>query len=986
MSSAPPLGLRTRHKLTTTLTVLALAAGSGESHAQQQEVQEVIVTGSRIARSEGAQAAPLVALPSEEFVLSGTSNVESILNTLPQLVPGLTSASGSITEGNGTASADLRGLGGNRTLVLVNGRRWLFADAQQLADLNTIPQALVKRVEVVTGGSSAVYGSDAIAGVVNFVLDDSFEGFEVSAKTGQTFRGDGEELDVNVTSGGAFAEGRGHAVFALNYFDRAGVRAGARSYSRDELAEVIGPDGQARIVPTGGNATVPQGRFSGYPTGAALNAYPGLANALQAAGLGSSGTTGFIVDDGVQRPFTQDDLFNTAPYANIVIPQRRWSASAFTNFELNDSVEAYAEGVFSNNVVDMPIAPALMSQTVQIQTNNPFVTPELRAVFAQLDAIDDQRPGGGIANDGLVSLSIARRMMEHGDRSTRTERNAFKVTTGVRGDIGDLSADLLQDLAFDASFGYGRTANTLSRSGVLSRSRFSQGVLVTADGSACLNPAGGCVPINPFGANTITPEGVDYLSVDGAGGTSVSTLKVGAASLTGTLFDLPAGPFGFVFGGEWRQSAVEFVPDEFTATGDVAGFSAAAPATAGEVTVKEFFTELRAPLLRDLPLIDTLTANGAVRYSDYDISGVGEVWTYFGGLEWGINDSISLRGQYQRAIRAPSLLELFAPVSTGITVILDPCATPRAATDARLRATCIGNGVPEALVGDPGVQTSTTLNTLIGGNDGLEPEVADTFTIGATFQPAWVPNLRITLDYFNIELEGAIGALAGGAANTVDLCFNILQDPSSAACRAISRNALTGSIGGDSGPGIDARNVNISSIEVAGIDFGIAYRWNLDWGWFTDSSSLSFAFDGSWLERYTVTPVPDLPDQENECAGTFGTICGEVKPKFKSTSRINWDQGPLGLSLRWRMIGAVEDDRIAVGGLARERSGAAELSAQHYFDVVASWDATDQFAVVAGVNNVFDREPPQSMNFGNSRFNTYDGLGSRYFVNLTARF
>jgi len=325
-------------------------------------------------------------------------------------------------------------------------------------------------------------------------------------------------------------------------------------------------------------------------------------------------------------------------------------------------------------------------------------------------------------------------------------------------------------------------------------------------------------------------------------------------------------------------------------------------------------------------------------------------------------------------------------VSTGITVILDPCATPRAATDAGLRQTCIANGVPAALVGNPGVQTSTTLNTLIGGNTGLDAEVADTFTVGATFTPAFAPNLKVTLDYYDIELEGAIGALAGGAANTIDLCFNVLQDSTSAACRAITRDPLTGSIGGDSGPGIDARNVNISSLEVAGIDIGIAYRFDFGWGLLGDASDLSIAFDGSWLERYTVTPVPDLPQQQNECAGTFGTICGEVKPRFKSTSRINWDQGPLALSLRWRYIGEVEDDRVAVGGLARERSGAPELSAQNYFDLTAAWDATEYLDVTAGVINVFNREPPQSLNFGNSRFNTYDGLGARYFVNLTARF
>lgn len=974
---------------TSLLTIAAILAFHHQALAQIDgagSVEEIVVTGSRIARADGAQAAPFVEVSAKEFTYSGTSNVEQLLNSFPQLVPGLTASSGSITEGDGSATADLRGLGAQRTLVLVNGRRWLFSDAQQIADLNTIPQALVERVEIVTGGSSAVYGSDAVSGVVNFVLKTDFEGFEASAKIGETVRGDGTELDFNILSGGNYADDRGNVVLSINYLKRNGIRAGARDFSRQGFLEVLDQSGQARLVPGGGSATVPEGRVSGFPTGAALADFPDLAGALQAAGLGGVGALGFIVDDGVPRPFqSPQDLFSIAQFDNIVIPQERWVASGFTDFDLTDRITAYAEATYSNNVVSIPIAPALLTQTIRIQTDNPLISQELRDLFAAIDAIDDTR--GGIAGDGITALNFSRRMLESGNRVTRTERNAYKFTAGLRGDIGGLSDSAFKDIGFDGYYSFARTTNALSRQGVLSRSRFNQGILLNDEGTACLDPSGGCVPFNPFGANILSGDVIDFLSVNGAGGNSTSTLQVVAISLDGTLFDLPAGPLGLAVGGEWRKASSRFIPDDFTATGDVAGFSAAAPATAGSTEVYEGFAEVRIPLLKDLPFAQDVTANAAVRFSDYDIDGVGSVWTYSAGLEWVVSPEIALRGQFQRAIRAPSLLELFAPVSTGITVILDPCATPAAAADAGIRDTCIANGVPAALVGNSAIQTSTTLGTLIGGNPDLDAETADTFTAGASYTPNFAPGLGFKLDYYNIKLDDAIAGLAGGAANTVDLCFNVLQDASSAACRAINRDPLTGSIGGN-GVGIDERNVNLSRIRASGIDIGIDYSFEVDWSLIADQSHFALSFVGSWLDRFTTTPVPDLPELKNRCAGTFGSICGEPKPEFKSTSRFSWQQGPLDLSLRWRLIGSVEDDRIVIGGRAPELVALQKISAQQYFDLTASWEIFEGLNLTSGILNLLDNAPPRTINVisGGSRLNTYDGLGARIFATLTARF
>lgn len=958
---------------------------TGESETSEQSTvtkDKIVVTASRI-RGDEAGAIPVTTINIEEFTFSGASTVENVLNTMPQLVPSLTAASGSITEGDGTTTADLRGFGAQRTLVLVNGRRWSFADAQQVADLNSVPAALIERVDLVTGGSSAVHGSDAIAGVVNFVLREDFEGLELSFKGGQDFRTDGGNLEASIVAGSNVSDGRGNVTVALNYFDRNGIKASERGFSRESLIEVMDPNtGRTVLRPGGGSSAIPAGRVFGFPTGSGLANLPGLAAALENAGLGGVSPTGFLVEDGVQRPFnTNTDRFDFTPFDNIVIPLERYNITALFHYDLSDQFTFYSEANFTNSQVSIPIAPALVSQQMLVQTDNPFVTPELQALFAELDAIDNN-PG-----DGLTAVSISRRQLENGPRITGHDRDSWKITAGVRGDLGSLSDLWLSDLAADVYYTFARTTNTLSRDGVLSRSRFNQAVLLNEDGTGCLDPSGGCVSINPFGANTLSPEAVDFLSVDGAGGDNEAELDVISGNINGNLVKLPAGWAGFAVGGEYRSASAKFVPDDFTATGDVAGFSAAAPATEGQVDVWEVFGELRVPVLADLPFAELLALHGAVRFSDYDIDAVDTVTTFFGGVDWQVTESLALRGQFQRAIRAPNLLELFAPVSNGIDTILDPCATEDAAMAGPLRDTCIATGVPSDIVGTPAVAGTNSIGTTIGGNPNLQEEEADTITLGLKWQPSFMPNLSVTVDYYDIELEDAISEFAGGAANAVSLCFNVIQNPDSPICRAINRDPTTGDIS-DSDIGVDVRNVNLSKIETSGIDFTLNYRQDLPWALIGANSALDFSLYGTYLDEFDTTPIPELPGEVNACAGSFGSICGEPLPEWKLTSRVTWRQGPLDISLRWRFLDAVNDDRVSISGVPAAEVANASVAAEHYFDLSGVWRMTDRFRIETGVLNLFDNSPPVTFNSNaaNSRLNTYDGVGAQYFVRLAASF
>lgn len=944
--------------------------------AAESEGEAIIVTGSRIARGRQSASVPIVTAQAEDLKLAGTINSEDLLNTLPQFVPATTSGSNSLASATGTGAAtlDLRGLGASRNLVLVNGRRYVFFDATQVTNINAIPAALIERVEVVTGGASAVYGSDAIAGVVNYILRDDFEGFEARGQYNLDSRGDGGAVDLNLTFGTNLGGDRGNITVSANYADRKAIGTEDRAFSRVNLADqtVNG----ARVLGFGGSTFVPNGRFTGLPTSAAdIAARPGLAAAYAAAGLTGLGANGFIPDDSGRnvRPFVRPgDDFDFLVDNFLRFPQERWGVTAIGHYDLTDNVTAFFEGAFTNNKTTLGFASSFVSATLPVEVNNPFLGTPLQDVLR----IVDQNEAGAARNNGLVNLGFNRRLSEVGPRRNFDDRDAWRVMVGLRGDI-EGGETMLSDLSWETYYSYARSKNTQLQVGNVSLSRFRQAILSGPGGAAPL--------VNPFGPN-ISQAGIDAIAVNSTN-VDITDLHVFSAVLNGNLFEMPAGPVGFSLGGEYRSSSVNFRPDPLLAAGDIAGFNPVT-ATNGSIDVWELFGEVRVPLLTDVAFARELAVNAAFRYSDYDLQQVGGVWTYQGGIDWQISSDIAFGGQYQRAIRAPNVGEAFGGNRTFPVAATDPCALASAATNTVVRDLCIATGVPAALVGNAAVQPNLQIPGVLGGNPNLNEETSDTYTAGVILTPSFVPNLRLSVDYYSIKLTGAIAPLAGGVNSILDLCYNQLRDANSVPCQAVTRNATNGTI--DTDFPVFALNENIGRIKTSGVDLQVNYR--IPTG---GSSNLDLNFAGSYVDEFTVTPVEALPANRNVCIGLFGPTCGEPKFQFKTTSRVTWSTDRLSLSVRHRWIDSVtlEDLELANrrGGTSPAASTVAvpRIEGFNYVDLSFTFDVNDRFNLWGGVNNVFDKQPPllgtrQERN--NTWPDTYDAIGTEFFVGVSANF
>ncbi|MEC3912750.1 TonB-dependent receptor [Sphingobium sp. CR2-8] len=961
--------------------------------------EAIVVTGSRIARPDLDTGAPLAVVSAEEFKLSGAVNVEQVLNTLPQVLPGTSSFSNN--PGGGVATLNLRGLGTNRNLVLVNGRRWMFFDTTQVVDLNTIPQFLIEGVDVVTGGASAVYGSDAIAGVVNFRLRNNLTGIEVGSQYSITEEGDGGRWDTNIAIGTDFADGRGHITAYGEYYKRKSILQGARSFSR-----FTAQDGAGVLTRTGGSATTPAGRFA-VPGTVAIAAGNGLGAVTLNRGAGTTygsalGAT-FDSSTSSSRNFvTGPDTFNFAPDNYLQVPQERWLLGAYGDYEINDNVTAYMELAFVNNRVanELAATPVTGNFNVNIAAVSPFLSAADIAAFNQIDANETAIiaartarvariagesdavyaaraaaqgalfTGANAASNapGVINLGVSRRVRETGSRNTLDERNAFRALAGVRGAIGD------SGFSYDAFYSYARTRNANVQAGNISRRAFQAGL----DGTA---PA-----IDIFGPGALSRTSVNQISIL-AQNNDISTLQVAQASVNGSLFNLGWG--GDDIGVEWRSMASRFIPDTALSSGDVIGFNAGNP-TQGGYNVKEVFGEIRIPIAADQPFFHKLEVSGAGRYSDYSLDAVGGVSTYAGDIQWAPIRDITFRGSYSRAVRAPNVSELFGGLQTGFPTGTDPCTAPAAAAPGPLRDTCIATGVPAANLGQgvpSQLQPNTQFQSQTGGNPNLQAEKSTSYTFGAIVQPTFLPGLNIKVDYFNIKIGNAIFAAGGGAANILNLCYNTFQNASNGFCQLVGRNDATGAIDGTTNADgsvavVFAGAANLSSLKTSGIDLDIDYSIGLGKFLLGEDAKLNIAFLGTYTKKNTFVPVNGEPDVV-ECAGFFGANCGNPQGKYKWTTRLTLVDGPLTSTVRWRHISSTRDDDDTTDYVVEK------LKAYNLYDVAFSAAVNDNLTMSFGVNNLLDKKPQligSNAEQANTYPSTFDVLGRDFFLSANMRF
>ena len=792
-------------------------------------------------------------------------------------------------------------------------------------------------------------------------LKDDFEGVEIRSQFNQTSEGDGNITDVSLTLGGNFADGKGNAVVAFNYLDRDAILTTDRNFSADVLTDGNDANGNRALV-QGGSSFVPNGRFQGIPSSAAdIAAIPGLDAALAAAGLTGIGGDGFIPDNSgmTVRPFSRPgDLYNYTLDNFLRIPQERYGLTMLADFDVSDSASVYFEGAYSHNQTSTGFAPAFINEVLPVEVANPYISPELSAV---LQLIDANEAGAG-ANDGLVGLGIRRRLVEAGARRNQDTRNAFRVLVGLDGSFNDYD--------YNAYYSYARSDNTQIQQGNVSRAAFAAGIL----------SSGGADPVvNPFGPN-ISTAGVSFIDI-AATNIEATELNVFGATLSGELFELPGGPIGALIGTEWRSSSVDFNPDEALLTGDVAGFNSIDPA-AGQIEVWEFFTEFRVPLITDVSGIEALDATVAYRYSDYDLDQTGGVNTFLGGLDWQVNDSVAFGAQFQRAIRAPSVGEAFGgqrlfPVSAS-----DPCADPSAAADPTISALCVSTGVPAALVGDPTIQPNNEIPGLFGGNPNLAEEESDTFTLSAVITPEALPNLRVSIDYFDIDVEDAIGAFGGSVNNILSVCYTQVQDINSTACQAVGRNTTSGVI--DTQNPVLATNVNVGGLETSGIDLQVGYTWDLDLG---GGSELGVLFNATFLDEYNLIPIAEL-STVNDCAGAFGRTCGEPKSEVKTNTSIRWTRGDLTLGLRHRWAEETTLDEVQFGDDPTTKA-VPVLDGSGYLDLSVNYEYSDDLSIWGGIINVLDEDPPllgSRQVRANTSPDTFSPTGAELFIGGAYRF
>lgn len=915
---------------------------------------DIVVTGSRIVRSDLQSTSPVATISAGDLKVTNSVTAESYLSSSPQFVPAQTSTT---NNGNGgTATVDLRGLGSKRTLVLIDGRRMVPSDVGGAVDINAIPTVLIKRVDVLTGGASAVYGADAISGVVNFVLDDKLTGITADASSSITDYGDAAQRNIGIAAGVKFGEG-GNLVIAGQYTTRDGVYQDARAYSAQNLDAQLRPSGSSNTTPTA--IDINSGRYQ-------------INDGSQAGGAGN-----FV-------PFYKSYNFNPANY--LQVPLQRYNATALGSYKFSDAVEVYARGSYTRSDVTAILAPtATAGFNFTISPNNPY----LNAANSALIFGDPTN----LNADGTANVGIRRRIIETGGRIEKFQNNVYFGIAGVRGDIAP-------SVHYDVFAQYGVTTRHEDLLNDLDYNKTEQAVNATTGPGGtpvCANPANGCVPLNLFTTTPISSAALSFISANGSQDNRYTQFVTGGnisadlGFLTSPFAEKPAAVAGGV---EYRSETGSQSVDANYGSGNLIYYGQGTAIPKASFNVKEVYGELQLPLVSDRTFFQSLNFEGGVRYSSYvnnTTAGTNKLdaVTYKVGGDWTPVQGIRLRAIFNRATRDPNIAELNSPVTQAGTDVLqtDPCANGRPQGNASLAAKCIAQGAPANLVNNGVIQDVIANQTNInaGGNTQLKPETANTLTAGVVLSPSgFLRGLNVTVDYYKIKINGFIAS--DGSQDIANQCFN---NNITAYCNLIVRSNITGQTTGSPNangqfPGISELLVNIATLQTRGIDVEADYRYR-----FGASSSLAFNFAGTYVDQYYFAPGGSATPIN--CAGKFGNSCAAASlnpvPRWKHQFAVTYDNGIFALETRWRLVGAVHAD-----------SGTAIL-VQHipsysYFDSTISFNINKRFTFRLGASNLFNIDPPvvggsagsSGSNSGNTFPNVYDALGRTYFAGISAKF
>lgn len=959
-------------------TAMAQEKPEEQKPAAPELKEEVTVTGTLIPRPTLEALSPVSTLEVEELSYQGVTRLEDFLTNLPQV---FRSQNTTIANApSGTATIDLRFLGAQRTLVLIDGRRMPVGDAGGLAgasaiapDLNFIPAALVKRIDVLTGGASSVYGADAVAGVVNFILDRDFEGAKMGVSGGiyqhnnnddfaqaiNHDRGfpvpsgdawDGGQIDAFAAFGGKFAEGRGHATVYLDYRKTAGIFKNRRDYTNCSVSDL------------GDNGPVCAGSFTS-PTGDFFT-HDQIDYTLDVTGAGNT-----------FRLFTPNDLYNFAASNYMQRPDQRYAAGGFLDYEWNKNFHAYADVMLMDDRTDAQIAPSGdFFVTDHINCDNPMLSPD------QFQKICVTPYPGGLPADGMAELFIGRRNVEGGYRTDQLSHQSFRLVGGLKGEINKVwSYDVY---GLDAETRVPETFINDMNSTRLQNSLIVDVIDPEGDPRDPANwqcrdataRAEGCAPWNIFQAGGVTQAALNYLNLSLVSNSDVRT-QLWSAKVNGDLKDygiaFPSAAEGVqvAVGLEYRKEFLNFSPDFAYQTGIGAGQGGPRPAVSGSYSVKEGYGELLIPIVQGARGAKNLSVELGYRTSDYDITGRWNTWKVQVG--YAPIDSFKLRGGRNRATRSPNIFELFSPqaVQLATTATQDPCAGP---TPSFTEEQCALTGVLPGQYGNIRANPASQYNVLAGGNPHLQPEIADTDTAGIVVTPKGLPGLTAAFDYYNIKLKETIGSL--GADTVIKAC---LTSGNPQLCSLIHRDSL-GTLWLTPDGFTITTNQNIGELRAEGIDANVSYVKPIG------ANVLSFNLIGTYLlKSFTDTGVFAY-----DCVGFVGNQCGQPSPKWRHLARATWEKDPFSVTLAWRFLGEVKVDAASSDpGLADPESiplwklnGSFRYPNFSWFDLAGTYKLGSHVKFTLGINNIFDKEPPLGAgfspnDFGPGFFGAYDPYG-----------
>ncbi|MFZ2031233.1 MAG: TonB-dependent receptor [Vitreimonas sp.] len=986
--------------------------------ATSSDDEAIVVTGTRLVRQDFEAISPVTTVGAEQIALTATLTTETLLNDLPQVVPGNTRTSNN-SGGEDFSTVDLRGLGPGRTLVLINGERVPASSTTGVVDINTIPASLISRVEVVTGGASAVYGSDAMSGVINFVLKDDYEGAELSATYGSELAtGNASEFEGNFLFGGNFANGRGNLTAYGSYYNRNSVLQSEYDWSRTSAALFYNPaTSRVQVVDSfaEANALIGAGGFLLQSGGSGTPAWGWITNngANPFSGLGANpktprfaagqtdtncdGIAGGAVNTGNlsfnnagqltprntaaacgvpernNTAFGGSSRYNFAPDNFIVIPAERGVLTASGHYDINDNVRLNVLMNFVNSRSGVQLAPT--PATGLVVTLTPAMRNYISTNHADLWAALQSRP------QKYAPFIEDRRTNELGTRNSYNENNEFYAIASLDGQLGDN-----WDWNLTASYGQSTFISRLTHSanatafrqglaGCMTTLPGPDGVLNTVDDTQ--TPINGALPncalIDIFGANTMSPAAVAFLDTQTFSQTIIEENRV-AGYVRGNLFTLPAGPVSTVFGFEYRDTAAQFHVDNEQHSGNIFGFNALQDQN-GQIDVYELYTEFAIPLISEQPFAYYLGLEGGYRISNYSAAGNVETWK--AGGEWAPVQWLRFRGIYNVATRAPNVFELFQAGDQGFPAFTEPCrdANTNGVPDQNADTNPNNNVNTAACTNTGGINpvnnfapgfiaNNTQVQALAFGNTALQPETADTYTAGVVFQPDWFPlgDLRATADYYHIQIDNVIAAF--GAQTFINQCYATTQN--AAACARITRDATTGQI-----TNVNTSRGNQGTLETAGWDFQV--EWSLPLG----PGQLTLNELYSLVDTFSVNGT--------EYVGKTSGGIGGATYDWKSTFSATYTLGDWTFLGRWSYVPALEDEFAGIFGVVQD------VPAASYIDLSARWNVTDNFSITGVVNNVLDDAPPQTVagtlgGQGNTDPAEYRVLGRSFAVSGRLRF